>query len=175
VDYFTKWPEAYVIRNQQASTVAEALVTNFCRLGVLRELHIIQGRNFESRPIQEDLQRLGVSKMRTTPFHPQSDGMDHRYIKTVEDILRKVIVSNHTDWNARLPINLLPYRASIHNTMGMSSASLVFESELRLPCDMLFRAPPDKERPKIDHAANFVGHLHDIRNYTRQQLKLASD
>jgi hypothetical protein len=32
MDYFTKWPEVYSISNQEASTVADALVTNFlCR------------------------------------------------------------------------------------------------------------------------------------------------
>jgi hypothetical protein len=29
IDYFTKWPEAYAIPNQEASTAAEDLVTNF--------------------------------------------------------------------------------------------------------------------------------------------------
>jgi hypothetical protein len=29
MDYFTKWPEAYAIPNQAASTMAGALVTNF--------------------------------------------------------------------------------------------------------------------------------------------------
>jgi transposase InsO family protein len=70
MDYFTKWPEAYALPNQVASTKAEALVTNFCRFGIPRELHRDQGRNFESRLLQEILQRLGVSKTRTTPLHP---------------------------------------------------------------------------------------------------------
>jgi hypothetical protein len=40
MDYFTKLPEAYAIPNQEASTVAEALVTNFLSsFGVPRELH----------------------------------------------------------------------------------------------------------------------------------------
>jgi hypothetical protein len=34
------------------------------------------------------MQHLGVSKTRTTPLHPQSDGMVERYIKTVEEHLR---------------------------------------------------------------------------------------
>jgi hypothetical protein len=38
MDYFVKWPEVYAIPNQEASTVVEALVTNFCRFGILREL-----------------------------------------------------------------------------------------------------------------------------------------
>jgi hypothetical protein len=54
MDYFTKRPEVYPIPNQEALTVAEALVTNFfCRFGEARELHSDQGRNFESRLMQE--------------------------------------------------------------------------------------------------------------------------
>jgi hypothetical protein len=51
MDYFTKWLEAYAIPNQEASTVAEALITNFCHFEALRELHSDQGHNFESHLI----------------------------------------------------------------------------------------------------------------------------
>jgi hypothetical protein len=72
MDYFTKWLEVYVIPSQEALTAAEALVTNvFCCFGIPRELHIDQGCNFKSHLLQEVLQRLGVSKKRTMPLHPQ--------------------------------------------------------------------------------------------------------
>jgi hypothetical protein len=67
------------------------------------------------------------------------------------------------------------HRASTNDTTGLTPASLVFRRELRLPCNLLFEAPPDKERPAIDHVANLVDHLHDINNFPRQHLKLASD
>jgi len=39
-DYFTKWPEAYPLPNQEATTVAEVLVNEFvCRFGVPLEIH----------------------------------------------------------------------------------------------------------------------------------------
>jgi transposase InsO family protein len=98
MDYFTKWPEVYAVPNQEATTIAEALVTNFfCRFGIPRELHSDQGRNFESRLMQEVSQRLGVHKTRATPLHPQSDGMVERYIRTVEEHLRKVVASHQRD------------------------------------------------------------------------------
>jgi hypothetical protein len=72
MDYFTKWLEAYAFPNQDALTVAEALVTNFfCHFGVPQELNSDEGHNFVSRLIKEVLQRLGVSKMCTTSLHPQ--------------------------------------------------------------------------------------------------------
>jgi hypothetical protein len=88
MDYFTKWTEAYTIPSQEASTVAEALVTNFfCCFGIPWELHSDQSHNFESCLVQEVLQCLGVNKTRTTPIYPQSDGMVECYIKTVEEHL----------------------------------------------------------------------------------------
>jgi transposase InsO family protein len=161
MDYFTKWPEA--------------LLSNFfCRFGVHRELHSDQGRNFESHLMQEVLQCLGVKKTRTTPLHPQSDGMVERYIKTVEH-LRKVVASHQRDWDARLPIFLLAYRASTHDTPGLTPANLMFWRDLRLPGDLLFGAPSDKEQPTINHAADVVDWVHNIHDYARQHLKLASD
>jgi transposase InsO family protein len=69
VDYFTKWPEVYAIPNQEASTVADVLVSNFfSRFGVPMELHSDLGRNFESRLMQEVLERLGSAKPEQRPY-----------------------------------------------------------------------------------------------------------
>jgi hypothetical protein len=51
----------------------------------------------------------------------------------------------------------------------------VFGRELRLPRNLLFRSPPDKEWPTIDHAAELVDYVHGNQKYARQHLKLASD
>jgi hypothetical protein len=59
---YTKWLEAYAVSNQEASTMAVTLVTNFvCRFGVPREVRSDQGYNFPSLT-QDVLQCLGMSK-----------------------------------------------------------------------------------------------------------------
>jgi hypothetical protein len=133
MDYFTKWLEAHATPNQEASTVAEALVINFCQFGVPQKLHSDQGRNFESCLMQEVLQHLGVSKTCTTPMHPKSDGMGKRYIKTIKKHLRKDVALHPRDWDARLPNFLLAYGALTHDIMGLTPAILVFGRELQLP------------------------------------------
>jgi hypothetical protein len=131
----------YAPPNQEAFRVAEALDTNFfCRFGIRRELHSDQIRNFESHHLQEILQRLGVSKTLATTLHPQSD-MLVSYMKTVEKHLRKVVASHQRECDERLPLFLLSHSASTHDTTGVTPARLVFGRELRLPCDLLFRAP----------------------------------
>jgi hypothetical protein len=52
------------------------------------------------------------------------------YIKTVEEHLQKVIALHQRDWDMRLPIFLLAYRASTHASMGLTPAILVFRKEL---------------------------------------------
>jgi hypothetical protein len=127
--------------------------------------------------MQEVLQRLGLSKARSTLLHPQSDGVAGAYVrvKTIEEHLRKVVASHQRDWDMRLPIFLLAYRASTHGTMGLTPANLTCGRDLRLPCDLLFESPPDKKRPTIDHAADLVDRLHDIHSYARQHMKLTTN
>jgi hypothetical protein len=56
--------------------------------------------------------------------------MVERYIKTIEENLRKVIASHQRDWDERVPLFLLAYRASTHDTVGLTPAKLMFGREL---------------------------------------------
>jgi hypothetical protein len=100
--------------------------------------------------------------------------MVERYVKRVQEHLRKVVSTHQRDWDKRLTIFLLAYRAATHETTGVTPASMVFGRELRLSCDLMFGAPPDREQSVTSYAANLV-ELHDIRHFARQHLKVASD
>jgi hypothetical protein len=76
------------------------------------------------------------------------------------------------DWDAGLPIFLLAYKVSMHDTVGLTPAGLVFRRELQLPCDLLFWAYTVNELPMTDHVLNLVGHLHNIRNYVRFEVSM---
>jgi hypothetical protein len=101
--------------------------------------------------------------------------MVERYVKTIEEHLRKVVSTHQRDWDERLPIFLLAYRALTHDTTGMTPANMVFGRELRLPCDLMFGAPPDKEQSTTDYVADLVERLHDTHHYARRHLTVASD
>ena len=78
-DYFTKWTEAVPIPDQEAATVASALIDRFISVfGVPKEIHSDQGTNFESVLFHEICDLLNMEKTRTTPFRPKSDGMVER-------------------------------------------------------------------------------------------------
>ena len=70
-DYFTKWVEAFPMKNMEAPTVAKVLVDEFIgRYSVLDVIHTYQGSNFESIFIKNLCSMLGIEKSRTSPYHP---------------------------------------------------------------------------------------------------------
>ncbi|GFW28844.1 retrovirus-related Pol polyprotein from transposon 412 [Trichonephila clavipes] len=70
MDYFTKWPEAYPIPDQEASTVAEVLVQHWIsRFGVPLQLHSNQGRNFDSVVCKRLCEILTLDKTRTQQLY----------------------------------------------------------------------------------------------------------
>jgi transposase InsO family protein len=72
----------------------------------LIQLHSDQGQNFESRLMQEFLEQIGVSKTRTTPHHPQSNGMVECYVRMIKKHLRKVVSTYQSERDESLPIFL---------------------------------------------------------------------
>uniref|UniRef100_A0A3B1JTM8 Gypsy retrotransposon integrase-like protein 1 n=1 Tax=Astyanax mexicanus TaxID=7994 RepID=A0A3B1JTM8_ASTMX len=161
MDYFTKWPEAYAVPDQGADTTADVLVREFfCRFGVPEELHSDQGRNFESEVMAEVCRILGIHKTRTTPLHPQSDGLVERFNCTLAAQLAMVSSKGQRDWDKHLPVVLLACRSetAVQETTGFTPVLLMFGRELRTPVALAFGAPPDGGEHATD-APTFVLHL----------------
>ena len=99
-DYFSRWVEAYGIPNQEAVTVATKLVDElFCRFSIPEQIHSDQGRQFESNLVQEICKLLHVNKTRTTPYHPQSDGLVERFNRTLISMLATTVHELSVEWD----------------------------------------------------------------------------
>ena len=94
-NYFTKWTEAFAIPDMETATVARVFVNEFVsRFGTPTHLHTDQSRSFELSLIRELCQLMGIVKTRTTPYHPQSDGMIERFNRTLLSMLRMAAVDD---------------------------------------------------------------------------------
>ncbi|XP_058864420.1 uncharacterized protein LOC131706752 [Acipenser ruthenus] len=176
LDYFTKWPEAYALPDQEAETVAEALLEGFfSRFGVPQELHSDQGRNFESRVFAGMCRRLGIKKTRTTPLHPQSDGLVERFNRTLAVQLAVTTATHQRDWDTHLPVVLLACRSAVQDSTACTPALLMLGRELRTPAELAFGRPPDAPSvpPGPEYARRLQDRLESAHSFARDQLQAA--
>jgi uncharacterized C2H2 Zn-finger protein len=177
MDYFTKWPEAYPLPNQEAETVAKVLVDQFvCRFGAPAELHSDQGRNFESQVFAEMCKLLGIKKTRTTPLHPQSDGMVERYNRTLEHQLAIFVNENQRDWDEHIPLLLMAYRTSTHELTGITPAKMMMGRDLSIPLDLVMGHPPQRsQESRLSYVARLKESLDVAHKFARERLKLTAE
>ena len=84
VDCFTKWVEAFPLKNVKSKIIAETFLNQIIfSHGVFLEVYTDQGRNFESKIFRELSRLLGIKKTKTTALHPQSDGQIERQHQTI--------------------------------------------------------------------------------------------
>ena len=87
-DYFTCWMEALPIPNQEATTVESKLADEiFLCFSIPEQLHSDQGVQFECQLMSEVCNLLHIHKSRTTPYHPQHDGLVERFNRTLLNML----------------------------------------------------------------------------------------
>ncbi|KAI3373745.1 hypothetical protein L3Q82_022328, partial [Scortum barcoo] len=174
MDYFTKWPEAYAVPDQSSTATVENVVNEmFCHFGVPEELHSEQGLNFEAQVFTEIRRWLGIKKTRTTPLHPQSDGLVECFNRTLATQL--AILTNHQqpDWDLHLPLVLWAYQMAVQGSIRCTPTVLMFGHDLCTPVDLIFGPPPEPEvegEPGLDYLYHLRERLQEVHNLTRQTL-----
>jgi len=106
VDYLTKWPEVFATKDQTALTIAHLLVEYvISRHGVPTELLSDRGLAFTSQLSKEVCDLMGIKKINTTAYHPQTE----RFNRTLTDMLAKTVEKGGRNWDTRLPYVLFAY------------------------------------------------------------------
>ena len=118
MDYATKWPEAFALRNVTTETIVNCIIKVTTRIGVPQELLTDNGSNFMSKVMKKYCSMTGIEQIRTSPYHPQTDGMVERFNATLKRLLRKLTQNSEVEWDLCLPYVLWSYRGTIHKTTG---------------------------------------------------------
>ena len=171
-DYFTKWVEAYATPNQEAVTVAKKLTEQmFCRFSPPDQLHSDQGRQFESKLLQEVCKIFHIKKTRTTPYHPQCDGQVERFNRTLLHMLSTTLKDYPVDWEEQLPKVCMAYNTSIHASTGYSPFYLMFGRKPKLPIDLLYPTKRGCDATVSEYASDLRCSLETAFGHVRHQLQ----
>lgn len=73
-----------------------------------------------SRTLHQVYQLLGVKRVRTTPYHHQTDGLVERFNQTLKNMLKKFVSDSGKDWDKWLPYLLFAYREVPQASTGFS-------------------------------------------------------
>ena len=172
MDYATKWPEAYPMRAVDSESVARTLIDIFSRLGVPDELLTDNGSNFTSRLMKRFYDLTGIHHLKTSAYHPATDGMVERFNKTLKQTLRKLTQKSSDDWDACIPYLMWAYRGTVHASTGFSPFELVYGRQMRDGLDVL--ADVWKEEKDTDPIA-VIEYLRKLRERMQQAREIVQE
>lgn len=171
-DYFSKWPEAAPLPDKTALGVADFLYSLFCRHGWPSIVLSDQGREFVNEVSRCLFERTGVEHRISSPYHPQTNGLDERTNQTLVKSLVK-LSSSTEDWDIHIEAALYAYRISRHDSSRYSPFFLLYnryprkaidyelattKSETQSPDDV---PSPEEREDIIQKLLELRGHYHE--------------
>ena len=138
-DHFSKYVVAYVVKDQTARTATETLRNGYFRLfGAPAYLVSDQVKAFTGHVITHLCELYGVQKLRTSPYHAQTNGQVERMNQTIICMISKLEEDRKACCSEHLPKLLLAYNATRSAVTGYSPYYLLFGRRPRIPVDYLF-------------------------------------
>ena len=134
IDAHSKWMEVYPTSSSTSSTTIEKLRQSFCYLGLPEILVTDNGSTFTSDEFEEFMKRNGVRHIKTSPYHPASNGLAERAVQTFKAGLRKL---KEGTLETRVSRFLFSYRVTPQSVIETSPAELMFGRRLRSHLDLM--------------------------------------
>lgn len=131
IDRFTRWPEAIPMVDTLTETIVDAFFrTWIARFGTPSRITTDRGSQFESAIFKGFTNLIGCEKIRTTSYHPASNGMIERWHRSLK---ASIMCHESADWVNTLPAVLLGLRNCLKEDCQASAAEMVYGTTLRLP------------------------------------------
>ena len=112
------------------------------------------GSNFTGDEFQQFCHRNSIKHTTSAPYHPSSNGLAERAVRTVKDGLRKI---------ANGPLYLLTYRITPHQTTGQSPSELMFGRRLRTALNL----PKPDLHSRVESQQDWMNKNHDQKSKER--------
>lgn len=160
VDYGTRYPEAFPLRTTTSQDIIEAMVELFARLGIPDEILTDRGSNFVSELTQGFHRMMGIHSIRTSAYHPQTDGMVERFNGTLKAGVRRFLADHGGEWNKTLPFLLFAYRETPHTATGFSPFELMFGRTPKGPLDILQRQWVNEDHQEGEDVVSYLTKLY---------------
>ena len=92
-------------------------------------------------------QHYAIVHKKSTPYYPQVNGLAESTKKTLQNMLRKIVNENRTDWDTKLSSALWAYRTSFKTSVQATPFCLAYGLEAVMPVE--FRIPSLRIQVKV--------------------------
>ena len=156
VDCFTRYAFAVPLNDQSSEAVINAVIGNYITVhGSPRRILTDQGKCFESALFHSFCKFFRISKIRTSGYRPQSNGLCERFNQTLKHSLSKILgKALQPSWDLYLNFAVFSYNTSTHSSTGFTPHFLTFGCEARLPADLIFGVPELSSLEPLDGVAS---------------------
>ena len=128
VDYFSCYPEVFLMSCTTARSVINVLKQTFARFGIPSILCSDNGPQFVNAEMKDFARDWGFSHVTSSPYTPRSNGMAESAVKVIKQLLKKAREANQ-DWYK----GLLAYRNTPLTASHKSPAQLLMGRRLSEP------------------------------------------
>jgi len=140
-DRFAKLTKCVPLRRITAMSVASAII-DACvsSYGPPDRILSDQGPQFMSSFFMAVMKMLGIETVRTTAYHPQTNGQVERYNRTMATELRHYVADDPSRWDELYPVITMASHSQPHRSTGIAPFELVIPS--RIPNLTVRNLPP---------------------------------
>ena len=162
VDHGTRWVEAYPIADHKATTVVRSLLDFIARFGIPEEVLHDLGSDFMSELMQVMLSFYGITQLKSSVAHPQTNTAVERFHRTLKQMLRAFLDKYDAEWDDALPHLLFAFREIPVAEYGFSPYELLFGRYVRGPLSVLFDSWWESgEHQASPHVVDYMVQLRD--------------
>lgn len=133
-DELTKYLILVPLKTQQTETIWNALLNHYIYIfSAPKKILTDRGQNFISSLMQQYEDAFKIKHIKTTSFHPQSNGSLERTHAVVTDMLKSIQRNSDEEWDDQLNFVCLAYNTMIHDSTGYTPFELTFGHQANLP------------------------------------------
>ena len=110
-DHLTGWPEAFPIPDKTVDTIVSTFINEYLPVRMCPQYILSDnGMEFKNSLMDQVLQQLGIGRIFSAPYHPQSNGKLEVYHKNLKPTLKKLCEKDPMNWDRYLNQALASYR-----------------------------------------------------------------
>ena len=173
---FSKYVIAAPLRNKEAASVARIIVEQIIlKWGLMIEVLSDLGPEFQAELSQELFRILGVDKIQSTAYRPQTQGSVERWHQVLHSLMAKVVSETQSDWSQCLSYVTFCYNSTSHSATGFAPHFIMTGQQPRWNIDLLLCDKPYEQRSVPDFTAALLCRLHRVHELVRTHLGRAAN